>query len=100
MSSKPTYKISPSSINLMLECPRCFWLQLVKKRKKTRYTIPKLTFWNGQSPKRGEKVFKQAIKILQDYFILFIPYNLAEKLSSMGRVPLTVVLAFNNAIND
>src|SRR3989344_3962037 len=36
---------------------------------------------------------------LQDYFILFIPYNLAEKLSSMGRVPLTVFLAFNNAIN-
>ncbi len=29
--NKPTYKISPSSLNLFLECQRCFWLQLVKK---------------------------------------------------------------------
>lgn len=26
-----TYKLSPSSINLMLECERCFWLHIVKK---------------------------------------------------------------------
>lgn len=26
-----TYKLSPSSLNLMLDCPRCFWLQMVKK---------------------------------------------------------------------
>ena len=37
-----TYKLSPSSINLMLECPRCFWLQLVKKIKRPEGTFPSL----------------------------------------------------------
>ncbi len=26
-----TYKLSPSSLTLLEECPRCFWLQVVKK---------------------------------------------------------------------
>lgn len=26
ITNKPTFKISPSSLNLMKECPRCFWL--------------------------------------------------------------------------
>ena len=25
------YKLSPSSLNLLEECPRCFWLKTVKK---------------------------------------------------------------------
>ena len=25
------YKLSPSSLNLLEDCPRCFWLQMVKK---------------------------------------------------------------------
>jgi len=37
-----TYKISPTSINLMLECPRCFWLQLVKKIKRPEGIFPSL----------------------------------------------------------
>ena len=37
-----TYKLSPSSINLMLECPRCFWLQLVKKIKRPEGVFPSL----------------------------------------------------------
>ena len=36
------YKISPSSINLMLECPRCFWLQIVKKIKRPATIFPSL----------------------------------------------------------
>jgi len=28
------YKLSPSSLNLLEECPRCFWLSLVKKIKR------------------------------------------------------------------
>ncbi|CAD7768020.1 PD-(D/E)XK nuclease superfamily protein [Candidatus Methanoperedenaceae archaeon GB37] len=36
------YKLSPSSINLMLECPRCFWLQLVKKIKRPEGIFPSL----------------------------------------------------------
>ncbi len=37
-----TYKLSPSSINLMLECERCFWLQLVKKIKRPEGIFPSL----------------------------------------------------------
>jgi len=37
-----TYKISPSSINLMLECPRCFWLSIVKKIKRPETPFPSL----------------------------------------------------------
>lgn len=29
--NKMTYKLSPSSLTLLEECPRCFWLQVVKK---------------------------------------------------------------------
>ncbi len=37
-----TYKLSPSSINVMLECPRCFWLQLVKKLRRPSGAFPSL----------------------------------------------------------
>ncbi len=36
------YKLSPSSINLMLECPLCFWLQIVKKIKRPDTPFPSL----------------------------------------------------------
>jgi len=36
------YKISPSTINLMLECPRCFWLQIVKNIKRPAGIFPSL----------------------------------------------------------
>lgn len=36
----------------------------------------------------------------RDYAILFIPYKLAEKLQSIGRVPLTVFKAFMGATNQ
>jgi len=39
---KPTYKISPSSINLMIDCERCFYLQLVKKEKRPESIFPSL----------------------------------------------------------
>jgi len=35
-------KLSPSSINLMLECPRCFWLQIVKKIRRPSGPFPSL----------------------------------------------------------
>jgi len=37
-----SYKLSPTSINLMLECPRCFWLQMVKKIKRPQIPYPSL----------------------------------------------------------
>ena len=39
---KPTYKLSPSTINLMLECHRCFWLQIVKGIKRPSSPFPSL----------------------------------------------------------
>ena len=49
---KPIYKISSSSINLMLECPRCFWLQLVKGEKRPETPFPSL-------PSGMDKVLKE-----------------------------------------
>jgi len=56
--NKPTYKLSPSSLNLMLECPRCFWLQLVKKERRPDTPFPSLP--NGMD------------KILKEHFDRFM----------------------------
>ena len=47
-----TYKLSPSSINLMLECPRCFYLQLVKKIRRPQGPFPSL-------PSGMDKILKE-----------------------------------------
>lgn len=49
---KPLYKLSPTSINLMLECPRCFWLQMVKGIKRPETPFPSL-------PSGMDKVLKE-----------------------------------------
>ncbi len=36
------YKLSPSSINLYLECPRCFWLEKHEKWKRPATVFPSL----------------------------------------------------------
>ena len=46
------YRISPSSINLMLECPRCFWLQTIKKEKRPETPFPSL-------PSGMDKILKE-----------------------------------------
>lgn len=46
------YKLSPSSINLFLECPRCFWLQLVKGIKRPEGIFPSL-------PSGMDKILKE-----------------------------------------
>jgi len=40
--NKPTYNISPSSINLMLECPRCFRFRFNKGIKRSPRIFPSL----------------------------------------------------------
>ena len=45
-------KLSPSSINVMLECPRCFWLQIVKKIRRPSGPFPSL-------PSGMDKVLKE-----------------------------------------
>jgi hypothetical protein len=43
-------KLSPSSINLMIDCPRCFWLQLVKKIRRTKgYLAPESKEYSEES---------------------------------------------------
>lgn len=37
-----TIKLSPSSLNLFLECPRCFWLQIVRKIRRPSGAFPSL----------------------------------------------------------
>src|SRR3989344_3505637 len=39
---KQTYKLSPSSLNLFNECPRCFWLEKHKKWKRPSSPFPSL----------------------------------------------------------
>lgn len=46
------YKLSPSSINLMIECPRCFWLKLVKNIKRPDSIFPSL-------PSGMDKILKE-----------------------------------------
>ncbi|MBU1203743.1 MAG: PD-(D/E)XK nuclease family protein, partial [Nanoarchaeota archaeon] len=45
-------KLSPSTINLMLECPRCFWLHVVKGVKRPSGAFPSL-------PSGMDKVLKK-----------------------------------------
>lgn len=37
-----TYKLSPSSLNLLSDCPRCFWLQFNKKIRRPSGIFPSL----------------------------------------------------------
>ena len=39
---KPQIMLSPSALNLFLECARCFWLEKVKKIKRPRGIFPSL----------------------------------------------------------
>ena len=36
------YQLSPSTINIMADCPRCFWLELKKNIKRPRGIFPSL----------------------------------------------------------
>ncbi len=45
-------KLSPSTINLMLECPRCFYLQIIKKIRRPDRPFPSL-------PSGMDKILKE-----------------------------------------
>lgn len=45
-------KLSPSSLNLFLECPRCFYLQIIKKIKRPEGPFPSL-------PRGMDKILKE-----------------------------------------
>ena len=51
-ASKPLFKLSPSSLNLFVDCPRCFWLQVVQKVKRPDGAFPSL-------PSGMDKVLKE-----------------------------------------
>ncbi|MFH1053804.1 MAG: PD-(D/E)XK nuclease family protein [Candidatus Woesearchaeota archaeon] len=45
-------KLSPSSLNLFLECPKCFWLQIIKNIKRPDTPFPSL-------PSGMDKILKE-----------------------------------------
>jgi len=49
---KPLFKLSPSSLHLFLECPRCFWLAKVKKINRPDSAFPSL-------PSGMDKILKE-----------------------------------------
>ncbi|MFH1776498.1 MAG: PD-(D/E)XK nuclease family protein [Candidatus Omnitrophota bacterium] len=38
----PNFRLSPSTLNIFLECPRCFWLHMRKKIQRPRGIFPSL----------------------------------------------------------
>ena len=54
-----TYKLSPSSLNLMQECPRCFWLTLHGKWKRPTGPFPSL-------PSGIDKILKEHFDKFRD----------------------------------
>ena len=42
MQSVTSFKLSPSTLNVFLECPRCFWLDKTKNIKRPRGIFPSL----------------------------------------------------------
>ena len=64
-------KISPSSINLMLECPRCFWLEGImslKVKKRNTYIVD---INNGFKPPYGTGHMSSMLGFLL-FLILFV----------------------------
>ena len=74
-------KLSPSSLNLFLECPRCFWLYLNKNIK--RPSIPVATITTGLD------------RVIKEYFD---SYRATDKLPAMleGKVPGRLIRNFPN----
>jgi hypothetical protein len=58
-NSKMPYKLSPSSLSLMHECPRCFWLTLHKVWKRPASIFPSL-------PSGMDKILKEHFNRFRD----------------------------------
>jgi len=68
------YKLSPSSLSLLKECPRCFWLRFKKGVNRPEGIFPSLP--SGMD------------KVLKEYFDSFIGKGLPPALSSLKGVKL------------
>ena len=72
----------------------------IKIGYETRETIRKIV----KNSKRNLGNYPSTNKTIDFYFkefgVLFLPFELSRKLSSLGRIPLTVCIAFNNAIKE
>lgn len=72
------YLLSPSTINLMLDCPKCFWLQFNKNIKRPEGIFPSL-------PSGMDKILKEHFDSYIDKNELppvLIKHNIKEKLFS------------------
>jgi hypothetical protein len=69
------YKLSPSSLNLFKECPRCFWLKMKKKWKRPSGPFPSL-------PGGMDAVLKKHFDRFRDLGVL--PPEICENSSCKG----------------
>ena len=67
--NKPAYRLSPSSLNLMAECPRCFYLTQHKKWKRPEGPFPSL-------PSGMDRILKAHFDAFRDKGML--PPEIAE----------------------
>lgn len=70
-------KLSPSRLNLLEDCPRCFWLSLVKKIKRPTGPIPSI-------PIKMDSIIKHYFNKYRDLGVL--PPIIADQIS--GKLPL------------
>lgn len=80
MQTLNAFKLSPSTLNLFLECPRCFWLDKIRNIKRPRGIFPSLpggmdraikthfdTFrTNGILPPELNGVYFEGVKLYSD----------------------------------
>ncbi len=74
-------RLSPSSLNLFLDCPRCFWLYVNKKIERPR--IPVATITTGLD------------KVIKEHFNLYRPKNTLPPILK-GEVPGKLISKFPN----
>src|SRR3989344_4511673 len=56
VDAKMTYKFSPSSLSLLKDCPRCFWLNFNKNIKRPDSIFPSLPSGMDKILKKGKKL--------------------------------------------
>lgn len=58
-----TYKLSPSSLHLLKDCPRCFWLHFNKKIRRPATIFPSLPSGMDKVLKEHFDYFKKQVKL-------------------------------------
>ncbi len=62
-TTQKNFKLSPSTLNLFLDCPRCFWLEKVKGIKRPRGIFPSLPGGMDREIKNHFDIFRAKKKL-------------------------------------